>query len=520
VQPYFIYDSRLSGTSQHGVLWKGGMYQEETGWVPVIGELVSNGGDGSNHGDAPRNEILQPTAPRIVAGRDPDTCRPSDLEINSLVVTAGEALKDQNTDPVYNIERHYRDIDLEVFYFNNAATPGENCDRTGPGISAGTYHALSGNTVNWSIPVTDVSGVWRVVVVYNDGNVDGLGRGSWIPIELTDDGTGTWRGSIMTPSSLRRLTYVVQAVDRRGNVTWVEHQSVTPPASGVLLKVPATIDVRLGIRQSDFDADSRSDIAVYDEASGLWYVRNSSSGTTTTYGYGGVGYKQVSGDYDGDGRADFAVYHPATGLWFIRESRTGSSYSVGFGGVGFAPLPRDYDGDGRTDLAVYHQSTGLWYVRNSASGVTTSVGYGGPGYLPVPADYDGDRKADVAVFHAATGIWFIRQSATSTTFSLPFGASAFTPVPRDYDGDGKSDLAAYHEPSGLWYVRNSSTTTTTASGLGGPGYSPVPADYDGDGRADLAVYHAATGLWFIKQSSTGTLTTVGFGGGGFVTVGP
>ena len=50
IQPYFVYDSRLSGTSQHGVLWKGGGFEEESGWVPVIGELVSNGGDGSNHG--------------------------------------------------------------------------------------------------------------------------------------------------------------------------------------------------------------------------------------------------------------------------------------------------------------------------------------------------------------------------------------------------------------------------------------------------------------------------------------
>ena len=31
VQPYLIYDSRLSGTSQHGVLWKGGTYDQESG---------------------------------------------------------------------------------------------------------------------------------------------------------------------------------------------------------------------------------------------------------------------------------------------------------------------------------------------------------------------------------------------------------------------------------------------------------------------------------------------------------
>ena len=39
MQPYFVYDSRLTGTSQHGVLWKGGEYEEESGWVPVFAEL-------------------------------------------------------------------------------------------------------------------------------------------------------------------------------------------------------------------------------------------------------------------------------------------------------------------------------------------------------------------------------------------------------------------------------------------------------------------------------------------------
>ncbi|MCP4660482.1 MAG: hypothetical protein GY856_34200, partial [bacterium] len=50
IQPYFIYDSRFSGTSQHGVLWKGGVYEQENGWVPVIAELMSNGGNGTNRG--------------------------------------------------------------------------------------------------------------------------------------------------------------------------------------------------------------------------------------------------------------------------------------------------------------------------------------------------------------------------------------------------------------------------------------------------------------------------------------
>jgi len=65
LQPYFIYDSRLSGTSQHGVLWKGGQFQEESGWVPVVAELASNGGDFSNHGDLARVASIFPRASRL-----------------------------------------------------------------------------------------------------------------------------------------------------------------------------------------------------------------------------------------------------------------------------------------------------------------------------------------------------------------------------------------------------------------------------------------------------------------------
>ena len=134
IEPYVIYDSRLSGTSQHGVLWKGGTYDEESGWTPVIAQLVSNGGDGSNHGSAPRKIILRPTTPRVQPGVDSPVCRPSDLEVSSVTVTGGEAVKNQLADPVYSIMRRYRNVDLEVFYFNNRTTPTDNCDRSGPSL--------------------------------------------------------------------------------------------------------------------------------------------------------------------------------------------------------------------------------------------------------------------------------------------------------------------------------------------------------------------------------------------------
>jgi WD40 repeat protein len=252
IQPYLIYDSRLSGTSQHGVLWKGGTYEEEGGWVPVRAELQSNGSNVSNHGTLPKTIMIRPITPRTVIGADPPNCRASDLEVSSTVLGAAEAVKANDGDRDYSIERKYRGIDLEVLYFNNTDQTTDNCDRTGPvlgpGPYAGDYHRLGPGTIEWSVPATDRSGVWRVVVVLNDNKLvrdsepDTPPRGSWAPVELTyDEGSGTWRGSSALESS--RVTYVIEAVDKRGNVTWLDFRSADVPSSGVVLQVPRPVEV-------------------------------------------------------------------------------------------------------------------------------------------------------------------------------------------------------------------------------------------------------------------------------------
>ncbi len=279
VQPYFIYDSRLSGTSQHGVLWKGGVYDQESNWVPIFAELQSNGGDGSNHGVLPREIILQPVAPRIVPGGENEDCRPTDLELNSTVVGAGEAVKNE-TSGLYSTERRYRSINLEFFYFNDTRSTQPsfkpNCDRQGPSIGAGpfagNYHQVLGSTITWSIPVTDIeadgSDVWRVLVVVNDNTVDGQGRGRWVPVELERVANSTtWTATESSFPPGASLTYVVQAVDLRGNVSWIQYEAVPAPdpariagiaagdlpASGVPYGIPLPIPVTLELPSLSID---------------------------------------------------------------------------------------------------------------------------------------------------------------------------------------------------------------------------------------------------------------------------
>jgi len=43
--------------------------------------------------------------------------------------------------------------------------------------------------------------------------------------------------------------------------------------------------------------------------------------------------------YDGDGMTDLAVYHPSSGLWYVRSSLNGgTTTATGFGGPGYNPV--------------------------------------------------------------------------------------------------------------------------------------------------------------------------------------
>ncbi|MCP4659695.1 MAG: hypothetical protein GY856_30195, partial [bacterium] len=253
IQPYLVYDSRLSGTSQHGVLWTGGAYEEETGWVPLFAKLITNGSPDPDLGSTPRTIRIRPRNPRLrnSLGEDPPDCRPADDELNSVVLTTGEAVMDDNLE--YSIEHLFREVDIEIFYYNNTSDPTANCDRTGPEFGTGPYHQFLGTTVQWAVEMYEAeTEVWRVVVVYDDGTLDAQGRHLWIPVELEDDGTGVWQGSVPTPS-FEHFTYFLQAVDHHGNVSWVLYVPEEEPSSGASLDLPLPVEVDAFLFADDFE---------------------------------------------------------------------------------------------------------------------------------------------------------------------------------------------------------------------------------------------------------------------------
>ena len=379
----------------------------------------------------------------------------------------------------------------------------------------------------WTNPADN--GVW--VFVANGSGISGL--------QATVDGSGnpslTSRWTDGTPGAspivANSILYYASSSGARaldpvkgtqlwsasiGGVHWESpivingHLFVTDESSQLWAYGPTNKD-----RTIDFDGDHKTDLAVFNPSSGLWYIRHSSDGSVATVGYGGTGYIPMPGDYDGDGKTDIAVYHPPSGLWFIRYSSTGVDTVTGFGGTNYVPVRGDFDGDGKTDLAVFHDPTGMWFIKYSSTGAVVTVGYGATGYTPVPGDYEGIGKTDLAVYYPPSGLWFIRNSSTGATTTVGFGGTGYTPVRGDFDGDGKNDVAVFNDSTGLWFIRNSSTGAVVTMGYGGMGYTPVPGGYEDIGKTELAVYHPPTGLWFVRSSLNGGTTTTGFGGPGF-----
>ena len=268
----------------------------------------------------------------------------------------------------------------------------------------------------------------------------------------------------------------------------------------------------------DFDGDGKTDLAVYHETSGYWFVLLSTTGSISYQKFGEPGYSPVQGDFDGDAKADLAVYYETSGYWYILPSTTGSISYQKLGEPGYSPVSGDFDGDGKADLTVYQESSGYWFVLLSSNGTMAYQKLGEPGYSPVSGDFDGDSKADLTVYQEASGYWFVLLSSSGTMAYQKFGEPGYSPVQGDFDGDGKTDLAVYQESSGYWYILLSTTGSISYRKFGEQGYSPVSGDFDGDGQTDLAVYHEASGYWYILLSGSSSLSALKFGEIGYIPV--
>ncbi len=222
-----------------------------------------------------------------------------------------------------------------------------------------------------------------------------LSAGSGVSgMAVDDDGNLIVTATSFTePSELQRLFAtdgehsgyeVLARSDERLETVRIRNARIyTSCSDGVFIVSPSEA-ARLPV--NDFDGDGKSDMTLYQEESGYWFMLLSGSGyAMSSIKLGEPGYAPVRGDFDGDGKADLAVYHEASGYWFMLLSGSGYAMSyMKFGEPGYTPISSDFDGDGKTDIAVYHEASGYWFMLLSGSDYALSCQkFGGPGYAPV-----------------------------------------------------------------------------------------------------------------------------------------
>jgi hypothetical protein len=268
----------------------------------------------------------------------------------------------------------------------------------------------------------------------------------------------------------------------------------------------------------DFDADRRTDFALWHPSNGNWQYLRSLDASLITQHWGASGDKPVPGYYDQDGRTDLAVYRPSEGNWYIFQSFFNSLKTVRWGESTDLPVAADFDGDGKADVALYRPSEGVWYIIQSSNNNAVAMRWGISEDKPVPADYDRDGKADLAVYRPSESTWYILQSSNNIPRALHWGLSDDKPVEGDYDGDEKADVAVWRPSTGTWYAFRSSDGSLLAAQWGAQGDVPVPGDYDGDRRTDIAVWRPTTGYWYVLRSSDGLLVQFRFGSSGDIPV--
>ncbi len=254
----------------------------------------------------------------------------------------------------------------------------------------------------------------------------------------------------------------------------------------------------------DFDRSGQTDFSFWTPANGVWNYSPGINGSfpqiAVNWGLGSLGDIPTPGDFDGDGATDLAVFRNSTGVWWINRSSDFQVFTLPFGLPGDKPAVGDFDGDRISDIAVWRPSDGNWYIYFMGTGQFAAGHWGLDGDKPMPEDYDGDGKTDLAVYRPSTGVWYFLRSSDQSFGAVNFGISTDRPVPADYDGDGKADIAVYRNSGTVLYVFRSYNFATAAfifGSFGGSQIIPQPGDYNGDFVWDIGGYDPSIQSWRV-----------------------
>jgi hypothetical protein len=262
------------------------------------------------------------------------------------------------------------------------------------------------------------------------------------------------------------------------------------------------------------------DVGVVDGRSGIWYLRDVSTGETTSFYYGNPGDFPFVGDWDCDGVDTPGLYRQSDGYVYLRNANTQGNAHITFyfGNPGDVPVPGDFNGDGCDTVSIYRPSQTRFYIINALGDDGKGLGaadhdftFGNAGDSPLSGDWDGDGIDGIGVHRATAGMAYVTNELSSGA------ASTAVEVPEDNDPvagrwSAVDELGAYHSGSGTFTLPGAdpiqygnSHTAPIAGDFGGlPGGSEAPAPppaYPDVGSGKRIIYsNSEQRVWLIDEA--------------------
>ncbi|HAJ57219.1 MAG TPA: hypothetical protein DCL35_05560 [Candidatus Omnitrophica bacterium] len=264
----------------------------------------------------------------------------------------------------------------------------------------------------------------------------------------------------------------------------------------------------------DFNGDTLMDLGLYKSDTGLWEVAISQAGTFTNavdwlinFGTGGT-WLPVGGDFNGDGRTDVGIYNSASGE-FKPALSTGSGFTVQGTWLTFAGASAswqiftgNYNADKYTDLGFYNKDTGEVRVAlgtgTGFSPVATWANGAGSSYAAMGGDFNADGLTDLCLFKKTAGEFKVIFSNSKAFVDggvwLSGFATARDALLSDFNHDGLTDVGYWDNTSFAWNyaVSTGSSFITKGAWLGNFGASTdesaTTGDFNGDGITDRALF--------------------------------
>jgi hypothetical protein len=228
-------------------------------------------------------------------------------------------------------------------------------------------------------------------------------------------------------------------------------------------------------------AESGEDVGVVDSSTGVWYLRDASTGGTTSFYYGKPGDYPFMGDWDCDGVDTPGLYRRSDGFVYLRNSNTQgiADISFFFGNPGDLPVAGDFNGDGCDTVSIYRPREGRFYIINRLGSGSGGLGaadfayyFGNPGDKPFVGDFDADGVDEIGLHRESTGLVYFRFTHTQGVADKTF----------IYGNPGDVMLA------GRWQAEAESGADTV--GIFRPGSGTFHLSYSNDvGNADESLIY-------------------------------